>query len=234
MKKILDYLTETSTEDLERLFDRLNREAFAGKLVRDFPIVFREDKNRVAAVKPRRIGRNLSVAEMHFSKNYKFTPEQFQSIMLHEMIHVLELQHGIDSDHGRVFQQQLERLRGMGYKVNQTEKSSELDVAEFITGRESSYAVIRIVDPKQGDVFLLIKKFTPALESAIKDIINKHARVYGEQTIRIYRNVKSPVFDKMKFATSVSGAFARQYVLEPQHESALNGFDYEEITLDGK
>jgi len=231
LKSVIKFLTEDASKIpwLEQLFDRLNKEVFDGELIRNFPVIFREMKNKVAHVIQQQTGRNTyKTLELAFSKNYHFSDAQYQKIMLHEMIHVWELQNGIDSDHGGAFYRQLDRIKALGYEVNRSESPGELEVSDTIKGRKNSYTVVQIVDTKKGNVFLLLKKFDPAIEQSVYDIINRHARAYGKQTIRVFRNVSEPVFDKMKFAVSVNGAFARQYVEEPEHTSALSNYEYEE------
>lgn len=233
MKTYYEYLNESSltVEQIKEIYDKMNRLVFDGKLPQ-VPFVIRQMKNNVGLVSFKYLGRTPFVTEFAISKNYDFTPEQLQRIVLHEMIHVWEVQNnvGLDVAHGRHFEREMERIKSMGYDVSPTEKSTDLEIQKEFTGK--TYTVVRVVDEKSGDVFMLFRKFDSTVEEQLKSVLSRHAKLYGAVTIRIYRGVSDQVFDKMKFATSINGALSRQYVLNPEHRTALENFDYEEVKID--
>lgn len=106
--------------DLNKLFDQLNIELFSGELIRNFEIEYNRGLNVGSFVETHRISPSKRVVVMMKISKYHPTLEATINVVIHEMIHVWQIQnHFADHYHGPKFCQKMKEINSTGkYKVD--------------------------------------------------------------------------------------------------------------------
>ncbi len=216
----------SSRFNIEKSFKELNKKVFKDELTLDFAIRWGKFKNRVGQVLFDRMGnQEVNIIEFMITDYYAMTKEQFEGIMLHEMIHVYIFQKGIrdNGDHGRHFQSMMQDINSKGYNISKTENAEDFKVSSKVTMKPLFALVIEWERAKFKNL-LVYNSHNSKDEDEFIEVLQRHARSQNEGMTLHWVESTNPYFRKFKIARSLKTALNRQYELDEKF--------YDEIVKD--
>lgn len=95
------------TFDLEKWYDKLNKELFSNKL-KKVPLRWNQAEKELGVV--RWDEKTKTVHHLGISQRFKLTQEELLSVLAHEMIHIWQVQNNKTDGHGKNFEREMERI----------------------------------------------------------------------------------------------------------------------------
>jgi len=175
MKSFKSFLEEAenggyvySLPEIKKKYDEYNKKLFGGKLPPVKMAFNRRGKSSVALVKSTPVKEGNRVTDviphtMEFSTQYNISPEQFEGLLVHEMIHVATVKdefvygNSRDGGHGRFFRSELDRVRKM-VPFDVPEKEDDYKFAKSAAPK-TSYVVIKDNGNKKAIAFISKKAY---------------------------------------------------------------------------
>lgn len=199
---------------LQKRFKEFNHRYFGGKLP---PIAIRlaNAKSYAGQYRCRRVGGRITPREIVISLRYKLTEEEFEDVLLHEMIHYAIFLSGAhhDAPHGRIFRSEMARINKQGGRHIAISNQVSLEDIRRASVRRSLH-VVAVLDTKKGPMFKVLPKVAPTIRAYHKTILqNPEVR-----EIRLYWTV-DPFFDSYP----ASGAFYAHPIDEADLRERLSG-----------
>ena len=223
-EKLTIHESNSDKYNLNKTFIDLNKKVFNNELKLDFPLRWGKTKNKVGHVVINTLGKEeVSILEFMITNYYNMTLEQFESIMLHEMIHVYIFQKKIKDNniHGREFNKKMDFINSKGYNVSRTEDPREFEIDTETVSNEELQAII-IEYEKTSDMDIIIfKQINSGEEMAFYEVLKNNARSMGEGITLSFLTTSNPLLRKYKIARSLKTALSRQYALYPDQKKEL-------------
>ena len=159
---------KSEPHDLDRLFDRLNKEAFDSEIHKDFPVRYGALKvkygmcNGTLHWEHERQRYYAVVKEIVITNFYKMDDKLFEGIMLHEIIHAWCMQQGYYKDeHGPHFLSMLHSLEQKGYDIPLSEDIGRMEV-DAKNLKKNIYGVI-YTKPNKDKYIMLFRYYDQAM-----------------------------------------------------------------------
>lgn len=208
--------------DIAATAARLNREVFGGELDLSFPMHYRALKPVYGLVRAtaNTTSGTAAVKELAISSRYQMDLKTFESIVLHELIHVYMLQsrkwrtdHMIDrSGHGPLFRQEVARVKAAGYDCPLSEDVGNLalDVGKPF----SSPVFVAVIDGTSMVVFRRIDS------QEVWDRFLRTLRYNRRKKLELFQTT-NPAVRELPIAQSLRTTIFKRYKLLPDLYAAL-------------
>lgn len=177
--------------DLTALFHKYNALCFGGSLVLDFPLEWSSAslKKALGYVKWRK--GTTKVMTLVMNNRFDLPKKDFESVFVHELVHVKYCQLGIDAGHGPRFSAECRRIRAMGVDVSE---GDDIEVASVSSDIKLGPRLIFMVDlgASKAPAFVVLQN-VPTQDDAIR-LLGSLVYQYGSQAPTLYVLANSSAF----------------------------------------
>ena len=133
----------TNTFDLEKWYEKLNKQFFGGKL-KKVPLKWNQAKKELGVVKwDEKSGK---IEHLALSDKFKLTEAELLSVLAHEMIHVWQVQNKKTDGHGTNFKKEMARINDKtkwGIKVMSKQPMGHLKMTNPDLDKDYGFVVIK-------------------------------------------------------------------------------------------
>ena len=172
--------------DLQKEYDRLNKELFNGELYK-IPLIWEHIKKhggRVLYKQDKYNGRIInSDISLAMSDYYDYDYDMFINTMAHELIHVYLTQNNTKEhggSHGYEFQQKMKEINSKGYNI--TVKLDITDVPVTKTNKLANPVCVILLENNKGDKSIAVydyKLYNEEFKDKILKVIDRIAKTYS-------------------------------------------------------